>query len=637
MKKSKLSIGLVSSFIAAMAMTACGSDVKANDNALVTFKPYDNGEEVSIVTDSMYNNYMTTTSGITSFYEQILEVLIRYDYKVSNGQEGTASHKKSLATIETDADQKVAEAKDDAKQKASDNKTSYETEWKKTLEAENVKDVKELREKYIYEAEKDAMEDWYYEENEATLLREYIGINTDGTAVDPVEGYGKLTSMIPYHVRHILVKNEEGATNFATGTIDEAKSEKLYNVVDKLINGKESFGQIAKEDSEDDSSAAKYGDLGQILQNDVSEDGSFTMIPEFQLGIYAYDALLSNKNNAAINSALGVDKTYKDGKTVAEVIQSTAFADQNSTIAGLAEVPYNVFEDLHEYRKVTANSKGQKVLNTDAESVVYPRNVLWNKYLNQHNVFVITNRNRTKIDDMTAVEANKTNVLESGYETVAEKAPGTCGFMSAKTLGITEDENMKVLTDEEDNVIFCVRGAYGIHFMVIEKSIFDFDDEVSLEQYYSTKVPSETGFPQVDGKDAVTFVNYLDEAASTYTERAQHIKDKVKAFDTTYSYRLYETLVSKYQSKLKFNEYNGQKMDELIDSYITVQREKRADTRDLGMAKAWQKYLEQIELQNQLRKNEKRIVPEGCVIGFKKAGATNSADYKEGGICYYGK
>ena len=80
MKKSKLSICLVSSFMAAMTLAGC-SDVKAKDNALVTFKPYGSGEEVTIVTDDMYNEFRDTTTGITKYYEQILEVLIRYNFK----------------------------------------------------------------------------------------------------------------------------------------------------------------------------------------------------------------------------------------------------------------------------------------------------------------------------------------------------------------------------------------------------------------------------------------------------------------------------------------------------------------------------------------------------------------------------
>ena len=54
------------------------------------------------------------------------------------------------------------------------------------------------------------------------------------------------------------------------------------------------------------------------------------------------------------------------------------------------------------------------------------------------------------------------------------------------------------------------------------------------------------------------------------------------------------------------------------------------------MAKAWEKYLELIEVQNEDRDNEERMVHEGCVIGFKNSGA-DQTEYAKGGKCYYGK
>ena len=63
MKKSKLSITLVTSFIAAMALTAC-KDVTKSDKAVVTFKTY-SGETVELITDNVYNKYRGTSNGIS--------------------------------------------------------------------------------------------------------------------------------------------------------------------------------------------------------------------------------------------------------------------------------------------------------------------------------------------------------------------------------------------------------------------------------------------------------------------------------------------------------------------------------------------------------------------------------------------
>ena len=59
------------------------------------------------------------------------------------------------------------------------------------------------------------------------------------------------------------------------------------------------------------------------------------------------------------------------------------------------------------------------------------------------------------------------------------------------------------------------------------------------------------------------------------------------------------------------------------------------------MGLAWDKYFEMIELQNETRENNKRVIPEGCIVGFNKQLSALSdaekAQYEEGGACYYGK
>ena len=67
MKKSKLSITLVTSFIAAMALTAC-NEVTAKEKAIVTFTPYGSKEAIELITDDVYNSYRKTSNGVTKFY-----------------------------------------------------------------------------------------------------------------------------------------------------------------------------------------------------------------------------------------------------------------------------------------------------------------------------------------------------------------------------------------------------------------------------------------------------------------------------------------------------------------------------------------------------------------------------------------
>ena len=108
MKKSKLSLGLVTTFIAAMSLSACGK-VEAKKGSIVTFTPYGGGQTVDIVTDDMYNKYHDSTDGISKFYSQILEVLIRYKF-----QNGNLDGALTLSEIEAKADSDVKEQKQKA-------------------------------------------------------------------------------------------------------------------------------------------------------------------------------------------------------------------------------------------------------------------------------------------------------------------------------------------------------------------------------------------------------------------------------------------------------------------------------------------------------------------------------------------
>ena len=295
MKKSKLSLGLVTSFIAAMALSAC-SDVSAKKGSLVTFTPYGGGKAVEVVTDDMYNKYQNSTDGISKFYSQILEVMIRYKFK-----NGNLDGALSLKEIEAKADSDVKEQKQKAKDNASNNGTTYDKEWDSILDSYNVENAKELKEVFIYNREKEEISKWYLNKNIESVRDEFIGVDNTGAKVASA-----VDSALPYHIRHILVKAETGASEFNGGTISSAEAKHLYNTLSKLKDGKQSFAQIAYDESDDGSGQSAYGDVG-IVTNQIQSSGSLTMVSEFQLGIYAYEAILGGQAaNATIEQGLGV-------------------------------------------------------------------------------------------------------------------------------------------------------------------------------------------------------------------------------------------------------------------------------------------------------------------------------------------
>lgn len=632
MKKSKLSLGLVTGLIGVMAMSACNS-VTSKDGAIVTFKGYDGSSSYTIVTDEMYDQYRNSVDGISKFYEQILEVLIRDAFN-----KGSVSTEKTLGTIEKEAWDDVLDQKEAAKENANTNGTSYSTEWDAILTSNGVEDTDELYQLFIYQKEKTQIEDWYFKENTDSLRKEYLGVSDTGAEVLPQEDYnGVISSRLPYHLRHILVNASSSTTSYNRDTITSEQASSLYNVVSKLASGNLTFGAVAQSNS-DDSSSSSYGDVG-IVTNKASSDGSLTMVDEFQLGTYAYDAIvsrLSEKRNSTISNGLGINAEFTNlGDST-----TTTVTDAYEDITGsLAKVPYEVFTALNTL-KDEETVDGQVIYDND--SMIYPRNILWNKYLNRHNVFVITNNTRTystgegmRSDDPDQVGAEDATLLMSDPSALQ------CGFrkvsdiVSLKDSSLaTSDPNLGVLTDEEGRVILGVRSQYGIHFIVIQKSIYEYAESasnasyVSLEDYYTTEVPTTEN---ADTYPAHTYVNFLKTDKAGYNTRATEVENAIKGFDSTYDYRLYEYLYEKNKSNLTF----ADDLDTKIIDYVEKQRENNKQTQTLGIGRAWEGYLELLEAQEDARSNQERMVPEGCIIAFT-SGTIDSSIYGTGKVCYYG-
>ena len=611
MKKSKLSITLVTSFIAAMALTAC-NEVTASKNALVTFTPYGSKESIDLVTDDLYNAYRGTSAGVNKFYEKILEVLIRYEFKDKNFDKGEMKY----SEIETWAKNQVQEQKDNAKANAKSNGTNYDDEWDAILESNNVENAKELQEKFIYEKEKEVITNWYADDtdNAEALKNEFLGVDKDNNPVD--QSTVEVKAAMPYHIRHILVKVDEASEatqKFYKGTISESQAKLLADTVSTLASGKFTFSQVASMYSED-GSASSGGDVG--IMTNAATSGSLGMVNEFQLGLYAYDNLY-DAANAADAGAANIKKGLGITDEVAAALPAAA-----------VEVPYGAFIKIGEVAKVTADKEGNKLAN--GSSTVYPRNVLWNKYLNLHNVFVITN--------------NKTGGNSFGDPTDPTAEFDDLAGADVYDAALPRFKN-NVLVDENDNVIIGVRSEYGIHFMVIEKSMYD----DKLADYYTTKLPGEAGYPEGE-----TYVGYIQsQNIEDYKKRADDVKSKITSFDATYDYRLYQYLINEAGTITFSGAAEG--LGDQIDKYITATKENNVYKQEDGLKKVWRTYTELLGAQQTNRAakfdamnyytgtkqlNITRLVSEKIADDFMKlydgtGDATIYAKFAEGGEYYY--
>ena len=544
MKKSKLSITLVTGFIAAMAMSACSS-IKPSSEAIIDVKGYGENQSFAIKTDDIYGRNMETSAGISKLYDKVLEALTRYKFKTGLWTEGEKSYKE----IESWAKNQVEDQKKQAKKNASSNGTSYDKEWEAILNSNNVENSKEFTEKFIYEEEKRVLEEWYRSNNEnaEALKNEFI------------------ETAMPYHIRHILVKvNEasEAQEKFYRGTVTEEQARKLSEVIETLAKGKYSFADVAKKYSEDGS--AKDGGSVGIMTNNASS-GSLTMVNEFQLGLYAYDYLYNSEN------AMSTKRN--------DVKKGLGFTDEvvNALPANITEVPYQAAERLGQFADVIDDGSGNKLCNGSV--TVYPRNIVWNKYFNMHNVFLIKNR-KCAAPKFNAADANDefTNFIDD-----ANVADASLPRFNADGY----------LVDEKGNVIVGVRSEFGIHLMIIEKSIFD----DNLDKYYSTKIPTDKDY------DPNSYVGYIETADMDISkERAKKVREAINSFDATYQYRIFEWLTDPAKGGLTVS-YTGsaEGFGDKIANYISSQRKANEQKQEEGLEKVWETYNRLIDVQDYYR------------------------------------
>ena len=324
MKKSKLSIGLVTSFIGALALTSCGTEtVTPSKTSVVDIIGYNNEtDRIEVNVDELYREYGQSKEGTTKYYNAILEALIRYEYpKLAADESAKEPELKKFSRIKSEALDKVKAVKQTAYDNQKNNGTDYDTEWDKILESHNVENEEELRLKFVYELEKEAMTEWYFkkhfETDEATgdagLRQEYIGVVADEDQTTHMTSNWKqiepetenVDPVFPYHVIHILVKLSADAGDYTRATISESEAEKLWDIVRHLVDGQYTFEETAK--LSDDTSSSEYGDV-ELMTTRTS------FYNEFKLGTYAFDAILSGNNTETANvndnlyKAFGLDK-----------------------------------------------------------------------------------------------------------------------------------------------------------------------------------------------------------------------------------------------------------------------------------------------------------------------------------------
>lgn len=698
MKKSKLSLCLVTSFIGALALSACStatsSGPTSSTESIIEGIEYNTETgKFKIDIDKFYKEYGESEEGTTLFYNSVLESLIRNRYEKLSSM--TGSTLRPYAALVRDAEKKVEVQHQLARDNASSNGTTESEEWDKILESYNCESENDLKEHFLYELEKPAMEDWFYKTNVPTLKDQYIGVKeveeggVKSWETMPQAKTKDYTSVFPYHILHVLVKLDADASDYSRAEIKEEEAEKLWNVVRKLIDGSYDFEQVVASESED-TSADEYGDVG-IMSTQTS------FYNEFKLGIYAYDALLSETNvessdNEDIYKAFGVSDTslvktetlvngsneveeqyrkvpeFAKEEMVTDVqtaVNGYANTKSQTQFLGLPTVPWQVFKLLNDsksYEKI-----GSTELDTTAAS--YPRNILFNQFLNFRSPFVITNEDITAFytdDDETTTktveQAEAATAPNYTHVSLSEHNFST-GDFKVENPNFTKNAvpsmpGKSVLTTNKGDVVIGVRSTAGIHFMVMRKSVFyntnasSYEDKAltiskantSLSDYYTTEVPTAS-----EAEEHPSYIyNVVTDDNSYYTSRADTIKNKLKnadssdIFDASYEYRLFDYLINNVgTSNITF--FDGTSLADskiyqnIVNKYKLLRENKFMSYRE-SILSSWKDYLLQLENQNEMRELKGQVATT-CAFKFMKAQNVSDptayiALFNEGGDCY---
>ncbi len=694
MKKYKKPLSIAICALGLISLAGCG--VTTKDNIIIEYNyvaPNGKVETKEITADDVFDRYLeqNPSNHAAAFYNAMNEIQIKLSFLDENG---TMHHRLAEVNRETDID--VQEEQDTADENGED--------WEDHLEGlgydDPNMDVAEKEAAYWadrqYAIMQEKIEDEYYDRfnvwQESTAADEDYTLQQKYNLVWGENGY--LKTRMPYNVKHLLIQIGSSTDEFTRSEVTEDGVTKLYNAVNALINVDPSnnitFNSVAKIWTDD--SGITNNPNGYLM------DLSTSFVNEFKLGVYTYEVLLDIQDSSATDAATTNAETkaaYADRVSSGTYTNKSSFNIPGYTTSGFtsgsvaeylsnlgaAFIPYGALVEMNTYKSITTTSSGQTV--NDGSAAYYPRNIIFNKYFNRHNIAFLTDEDVKYTDGATEEEfvnnggtkitftdgTTGVSDLKNGkYDTGSQYAGlNTQNFHPLTINGDTKN----VLCDENGNPIMMVLNATssgGIHFIVVERSALDevkkevrydgkTERDVTLAEYFAPENPlnsnslvskngtlgpdynsdfpgvSEDGYPKMTYvySDTITNLNGysdiigasggLEENYKGYQESSGSSSTGIK--DMVIIDWLNESAnvsVSVTSTNDKINDLIARYEEQIEVSYSNGV----ADT----LKTAWDSLYNTIV--NQERERETGLIPETCALHFG-----DSNYYGTNGICYY--
>lgn len=668
MKKYKKPLLLGLTAFGLISLASC--DIVGKDNFIIEYS-YTSEDGVvrtkQITADDIYEKYLKSSpkDHAKAYYDAIQEIVVRVSFEDENGK----MHK-YLDEVKKEADKALAQEKDTADDNDEDwedhlDSLGYDdpnwSESKKEHQFWLDKELEEMQEK---------VEDEYYdtfkvwdsslEENQTDEQKTY-------NLVFGEDGY--INTRIPYLVKHILVKCGDTSDNFIDSSIDESSATKLVRVIKALTNigtNNTTFNSIAKLESDD--TGIESNPDGYLM------DTSTSFVNEFKLGVYTYDTLIGPTTNSAYTNYQTRNNKESfniPGYESSGTHESDSDAEFLSNL-GATFIPYGAVLELDELKSTTTTLDGKTV--NEGNTAYYPRNIIFNKYFNRHNVAFITPDDvdstysttevKRKVNYTDGTSFNSDLDEDGNYTVGSELTSASVNLTNFHEFTFADGTTKKVLCDENGNPIMLVLNATssgGIHFIVVDRSgLVESQKEytssstardVSLAEFYAPVNPlTQNGFNYVTEQKYYNtefpgVEEYKDDKGTTkltepkqtyvYTNQAKdydgyaslvsELKEKYQGYNSTIKDFLVSDWLQLDSTKITATNETVATLIENYEAQVKISYEKsNADT----LKSAWDSYTQTIKKQEEQRKTG--LIMETCALHFGEEDY-----YGQGKLCYY--
>lgn len=705
MNKKRSALGLALLLGVTIGLASCDMPTEADNGSVLTYTDAQ-GNRVSYTAEELLDDYLDDGSSLSTEFDRVYEVLVRNYYN-------DPSQASVLRELQERARADVITDKQTATSNASSNGTTFEEEFEIILNSHNCDNADELYQYHLYQEEQSRFLDDFYATfgtgdskiNGTEVMRDgELTIDGKTTAAFPAsEEWGRgdagyLKEQMPYHIRHILVKLASATTgNFTQDTIGEAdgggETTKLATVIFRLAGvdnnlqpatNRWNFSEIASRFSDDTGSAANGGELATsdstgLMTKSMDSD----LVNEFKLGIYAYESLYNQREKS---TAYGQANVYRITPGLTEFAEDTSDIDNEQVLSdgttvnafftdqGIGTIPFGAALALWDYRDTDTDDNGNTV--NDNNAAFYPRNIVFNKYFNKHNVCVITpnaiqlNAEKHAGTKIAEAASNATNVVggDGGKFVTGEDYDGAyCETFAAlpgfqtDTTDILPDIGSNVLTDSEGQVVLAVRAGtdsyQGVHFIVINRSALSqfglaYDAETNsyvenaekvastadLSQYYTTYTTSSSNYPtDPETKQPLnTFVNYNAPRVTDQNTRSGNLVSEIRGYNDNLTTFQFQSLVDGTSTGRKIT-FADDGVKKNMQTYVQTSRQSTMDDKFKTWSDNWLAYAELIQAQDEERARGAStmtgsLISEACAVGY---GTHSDALWTENGACYY--